>query len=778
MTSITPESSIATVFGRQSKKRKAVEEGLGIRTVGDLLDLFPRRYVRTSELSPAVRPVEGELLSVVGEIQASQVKSFVNRRTGRRSYRLEVAVATQGPVFVMTYFLPYEGMANAEARRHTVGARGMFTGKVQVFNGRWQLAQPHSVVFGAPEAAGTLEGTDPDAPDADAAADLAISDERLAASLKGLMPIYPLTAGVYSWDLQKIVQLALELVVDLEDVLDAPLRERFSMVDVHTAYRFVHSPDDHAELARGRRRFRFVEALVLQLVLARRRAAHREVGGVARTGGGGLLAAFDARLPFTLTAGQVEVGATLEEEMARSWPMNRLLQGEVGSGKTLVALRAMLRAVDSGGQAVLLAPTEVLAQQHHRSITALLGDLAGGGFLGGAAEATQVTLLTGSMSKSRRREALLQIASGEAGIVIGTHALLEDVVSFADLALVVVDEQHRFGVEQRAALTSKAERPPHVLVMTATPIPRTVAMTVFGDLETSVLRELPAGRAPISTHVAPLTEQPHWAARVWGRVAEEVAAGHQVYVVCPRISGDVQEPGEQDFLPTDELGDPFDDDFTETAASQVQAAPKHAPAAVEEVVAELTAGPLAGLGVAALHGRMAADDKDSVMRRFAAGEIDVLVSTTVIEVGVDVANATTIVVLDADRFGISQLHQLRGRVGRGGLPGLCLLVTHAEIGSEARQRLDAVASTTDGFELSRVDLEHRREGDVLGRNQSGRRSSLENLRVLRDEETILEARRAAEELLGEDPALDAFPGLARKVAEIEASSSSDYMEKA
>jgi ATP-dependent DNA helicase RecG len=443
--------------------------------------------------------------------------------------------------------------------------------------------------------------------------------------------------------------------------------------------------------------------------------------------------------------------------------MHRLLQGEVGSGKTLVALRAMLRVVDSGGQAVLLAPTEVLAQQHHRSITAMLGELAQGGMLGGPAYATSVVLLTGSMGKTAREAALQQMSTGEAGIVIGTHALLERSVELADLGLVVVDEQHRFGVEQRAALTDKAGTPPHVLVMTATPIPRTVAMTVFGDLETSVLSELPAGRAPIQTNVVPLAEQPAWISRVWQRVREEVAAGHQAYVVCPRISGDTQEEGEQDQLDVDEDGEVV------TTRQQL--------AAVEDVHAELVAGPLAGLRVAVLHGRLAADDKDRTMRAFAAGEIDVLVSTTVIEVGVDVHNATTMVLLDADRFGVSQLHQLRGRVGRGGLPGLCLLVSRAEVGSPARDRLDAVASTTDGFELSRVDLGQRREGDVLGANQSGFRSSLVSLRVLRDARTIDQARDAAESLLAADPELSATPDLAAAVQEIERSSASGFLEK-
>jgi ATP-dependent DNA helicase RecG len=393
----------------------------------------------------------------------------------------------------------------------------------------------------------------------------------------------------------------------------------------------------------------------------------------------------------------------------------------------------------------------------------MLGDLAAGGMLGGAADATSVALLTGSMGKAQRQEAMLRIASGEAGIVVGTHALLEERVTFADLGLVVVDEQHRFGVEQRAALTDKAGSPPHVLVMTATPIPRTVAMTVFGDLETSTLTELPAGRAPIQSTVVPLLEQPRWIERVWQRIREEVEKGHQVYVVCPRITGDELEQGEADAA-------------EEPVAPTAEQA-KAPLTAVEELVVELEEGALRGLRIAKLHGRMAPDDKDRTMRAFAAGQVDVLVSTTVIEVGVDVANATAMVLFDAERFGVSQLHQLRGRVGRGGHPGLCLLVTRAAPGTPARERLDAVAATTDGFELSRVDLELRHEGDVLGRSQSGYRSSLQNLRVLRDEETIVAARAVAEELLERDPELSGAPALAAAVAEMEQSRQSEFMEK-
>ncbi|MER6091543.1 helicase-related protein [Streptomyces bluensis] len=409
---------------------------------------------------------------------------------------------------------------------------------------------------------------------------------------------------------------------------------------------------------------------------------------------------------------------------------------------TMVALRAMLAVVDTGGQAAMLAPTEVLAQQHHRSVTEMMGELAEGGMLGGAEHATKVVLLTGSMGAAARRQALLDLATGEAGIVIGTHALIEDKVQFHDLGLVVVDEQHRFGVEQRDALRGKGKQPPHLLVMTATPIPRTVAMTVFGDLETSVLDQLPAGRSPIASHVVPAADKPHFLARAWERVREEVGNGHQAYVVCPRI-GDEEDDGKKGGRkksPEDE-------------------AEKRPPLAVLDIADQLAAGPLRGLGVEVLHGRMQPDDKDAVMRRFAAGETDVLVATTVIEVGVNVPNATVMVIMDADRFGVSQLHQLRGRVGRGSAPGLCLLVTEMPEASAARQRLNAVASTLDGFELSRIDLEQRREGDVLGQAQSGARTSLRMLAVIEDEEIIAEAREEAAAVVAADPDLEHLPGL-------------------
>ncbi|MDH6219334.1 helicase-related protein [Streptomyces pseudovenezuelae] len=430
---------------------------------------------------------------------------------------------------------------------------------------------------------------------------------------------------------------------------------------------------------------------------------------------------------------------------------------------TMVALRAMLAVVDAGGQAAMLAPTEVLAQQHHRSIVEMMGELAEGGMLGGAETATKVVLLTGSMGMAGRRQALLDLVTGEAGIVIGTHALIEDKVQFHDLGLVVVDEQHRFGVEQRDALRGKGKQPPHLLVMTATPIPRTVAMTVFGDLETSVLDQLPAGRSPIATHVVPAADKPHFLARAWERVREEVENGHQAYVVCPRIGDDA-----------DEQGGPKKSAKKKSPEDEAE---KRPPLAVLEVADHLAKGPLQGLSVEVLHGRMHPDDKDAVMRRFAAGDTDVLVATTVIEVGVNVPNATAMVIMDADRFGVSQLHQLRGRVGRGSAPGLCLLVTEMPEASPARQRLGAVAATTDGFELSRIDLEQRREGDVLGQAQSGARSSLRVLAVIEDEEVIAEAREEAAAVVAADPELTGFPGLRTALDALLDEEREQYLEK-
>ena len=512
----------------------------------------------------------------------------------------------------------------------------------------------------------------------------------------------------------------------------------------------VHRPEREADWKAARRTLRFTEAFVLQTALLERRAelrAHHAVARRARPGG--LLERFDAALPFTLTDDQVDVGAQISDDLEQPVPMNRLVQGEVGSGKTVVALRAMLAVADSGGQSALLAPTEVLAAQHLRSMARMLGPEL--------SVELMPTLLTGQLTAAERKKALLRAAAGQSRIVVGTHALIGDQVSFADLGLVVVDEQHRFGVEQREALRLKGAEPPHVLVLTATPIPRTVAMTVFGDLDISTIRQLPAGRAGIESHVVPLAERPGWRPRVWERLAEELALGRQGFVVCPAIEPKVVEDDGESDAPSDVAG----------------------PAtSVASVLAELAAHPrFADIRVAPLHGRMSADEKDATMRAFAAGDLDVLVATTVIEVGVDVPNASVMVVVDAERFGVSQLHQLRGRIGRGSVPGLCLLVTNAVPGSLARQRVDAVAATLDGFELAQVDLELRQEGDVLGADQSGGRSSLKLLRVARDGEVIADAREVAETILADDPGLAGHPALAAAVRRRLDDEASGYLSK-
>jgi ATP-dependent DNA helicase RecG len=735
MPAVTWDSKLAVVAGKHAPK---IEKAFGFRTIGDLLHHYPRRYVDKGSLSKIDSLLLDEHITLIARVAESRQVPYQDRRRGGWAYRLEAVVETEENELTLTFFDKQKRIADWRAETMSVGKTGLFSGKVGRFRNRWQLVNPQTKMFADREDASGV-------------------DEATAAwdKLPNLLTIYPATSTVQSWQLEDAIAMALEMVDKVPECLPAEVRIGRGLVSARQALEWIHHPDSWQEKGAAEKRLRFEEAFVTQAVLAQRRAALMALDAQPRTGrDDGILDRFDALLPFTLTDGQREVGDDILADLAAGHPMHRLLQGEVGSGKTVVAIRAMLRVVDSGGQAALLAPTEVLAQQHHRSITALLGDLAAGGMLGGAEDGTQVALLTGSLGAAARKSAMLDAASGAAGIVIGTHALLEEKVQFADLGFVVVDEQHRFGVEQRAALTAKAgTTPPHVLVMTATPIPRTVAMTVFGDLETSTLTELPAGRAPIQTNVVATAEHPEWLGRAFVRIREEVEKGHQVYVVCPRIGGDDVEGA----VPDDE---------------------KRVLAAVEDVAADLANGDLRGLRVEMLHGRLAVDRKDDVMRSFAAGGIDVLVATTVIEVGVDVANATMMMVLDADRFGVSQLHQLRGRVGRGTLPSLCLLVTPVEKGTPSRDRIDAVASTLDGFVLSRVDLEQRREGDVLGASQSGRRSSLRLLSVLEHEDIIVEARESASEIVANDPDLSGHRDLAQRVRRLHESEQAEYLEKA
>jgi len=718
------ENKVSGVVG--DRTAKVLETTFGIKSIGDLMRHYPRRYMVRGELSDISELHEGDETTILAQVYSASTRPM----RGRKGSMLEVVVTDGTDKLSLTFF--NQAWREKDLK---VGRQGLFAGKVGVFNNKKQLAHPDYEMI-------------PDGSDVDSAV------EGFAGKY---LPVYPASAKMPSWKISQCAQLAIGSLEEVKDFLPSSIREKHKYPTLHQALVQLHQPADldHADLARER--LTFDEAFLLQSLLVMRRIELKKLNSTSRKRiSGGLLDAFDATLPFQLTAGQVAVCKEIESDLAQSHPMHRLLQGEVGSGKTIVALRAMLAVVDSGGQAALLAPTEVLAAQHLRTIQKLLGELGQGGMLGGSEKATQVTLITGSQTAAARKEALALAANGNAGIVIGTHALLGEKVEFKDLGLIVVDEQHRFGVEQRDALKEKAVLPPHLLVMTATPIPRTVAMTVFGDLDVSTLRELPLGRQPITTHVVPVKEKPSFLERAWQRINEEVAQGHQAYVVAPRISADSDANADIDFL--------FGEESSEISS-------------VEELAPTLHAGPLKGLRVAILHGRLAADEKDATMQAFTKGDIDVLVSTTVIEVGVDVPNATIMVIMDADRFGVSQLHQLRGRVGRGTSPGLCLLVTQCEEATPARERLNAVAGTVDGFELSRIDLEQRREGDVLGASQSGTQSHLRLLRVLRDEGLIEQARDDAESLIATDNDLSDYPLLKAELAQLQRDQAVDYLDK-
>ena len=687
----------------------ALAKGLGLKTVGDLLSHYPRRYIRRGELTELTHLPLDENVTIVAEVLEVRQRSM----QARKGSILEVKISDGKGILTLTFF-------NQAFRKEELvpGARGIFAGKIGEYRGALQLTHPDYELFAS--------STEPVGSERE--------KEEARAFLENLVPIYPATASMTSWQIQKAVAVVLDTLPPLPDPVPPPIRTRRKITSYERAVQSIHRPATDAEWGGARKALRFQEAFVLQAALLQQRAKLREVASTSRLPGK-LLAEFDAALPFTLTGDQKRVGDDIFMDLAGGTPMNRLVQGEVGSGKTLVALRAMLAVAESGGQSALLAPTEVLAQQHLRSIVKTLGPEL--------AARLRPTLITGQLSVPEKRKALLAAVSGSARIVVGTHALLSDNVGFYDLGLVVVDEQHRFGVDQREALRLKGATPPHVVVLTATPIPRTVAMTVFGDLDISTIAELPGGRVPIKSFVVwnkPLYD------RVWVRAAEEIAQGRQVFVVCPAI--DRKEEVEDD----GSVPEPVD--------APAGGATKRPIANVTDTTAELRANPvLAGRRIETLHGRMTSDEKDRIMQDFAAGRIDVLVATTVIEVGVDVPNASTMVILDADRFGVSQLHQLRGRVGRGGVPSVCLFVTHAEDETLARERVEAVASTLDGFELAQKDLELRREGDVLGNTQSGGRSSLRLLRVAKDGELIADARDLAAAVLEVDPTLADYPEL-------------------
>lgn len=680
---LLPTTSLDRVLG--DKTAKSFAKNLGLITVADLLQHYPRRYSNRGELTPIANLPIGESLSIVAEV----VDAKERRTKGRVSHILEVRITDGSGFLSLTFF-------NQAWRQKDLrpGVRGLFAGKIGEYQGKLQLAHPDYELF----------ADEPSQFDAKAWADQPI-------------PIYPASATVTTWMIQKALSIVLDTLEPIADEVPEELLKKHKLLSINKALEKIHRPKTTSEAKSAKKTLVYREAFLLQSNLIQRRVNNELSPATSRISkGDGYLARFDSSLPFTLTAGQVEVGKELTLDLAKTYPMNRLLQGEVGSGKTLVALRAMLTTADSDGQSALLAPTEVLASQHYRSIEKSLGEEL--------AKEVGLTLLTGQLPIDTRKKAMLQVVSGKARIVIGTHALFSEKVEFYDLGLVVIDEQHRFGVEQREKLRLKGKLSPHVLTMTATPIPRTLAVTVFGDMAVSSLTELPAGRKEIDSHVVRAGDKA-LVARVWERVAEEISKGHQGFVVCPKIDESEKE---------------------------------QSGASVEKTVLQLRKNPaLAGLQIQELHGRMDADQKAEIMQAFSAREIDLLVSTTVIEVGVDVPNASVMVILDADNFGISQLHQLRGRVGRGSAKGLCLLLTAAEDDSIALQRIEAVARESDGFKLSEIDLELRREGDVLGATQSGGRSSLRLLRVIQDSELIQKVRLEVEELFDSDPNLENSP---------------------
>ena len=727
MTSL--DTRLQNILG--DRTAQVLEKSFGMTTVNELLRHYPRRYVVRGELTDISKLLADDEVTILAQIEA------VNLRRANGKNILEVVVTDGSANLSLTFF-------NQAWREKDLksGRVGLFAGKVGEFKGKRQLSHPDYQLI-------------PDGDDVDAA---------VAEFAGKFLPVYPATSKLPSWKVMQCVKLALDSLDELPDYLPPEIAEKYKYPNLKKAFSDIHQPPDLDSAENARQRLTFDEALLLQLLLGQRRNEIVKLSTKSRTPNTPVLvAAFEEKLPFKYTAGQVEVNAEIEKDLSNKYPMHRLLQGEVGSGKTVVALRAMLSVVDSSGQAALLAPTEVLAQQHFRTITKLLGELAQSGTLQGGAIGTQVELLTGSLPAASKKVIHAKLASGETGIVIGTHALISDGVAFDDLGLVVVDEQHRFGVEQRDALRMKAKQPPHLLVMTATPIPRTVAMTIFGDLDISTLRELPSGRVAITTHLIPVLEKPHFLNRAWERVKEEASKGHQIYIVAPRIANPNKKLTEREMVAAQLLGEEYLDNEQMSA--------------VEELAPELANGALKGLKIAMLHGRQSSEVKEQTMSAFAKGEIDVLIATTVIEVGVDVANASMMVIMDADRFGVSQLHQLRGRVGRGSVPGLCLLVSNAQEDSQSMTRLAAVAATLDGFELARLDLEQRKEGDVLGASQSGGRSHLRLLRVLRDEDLIERAREAALKILSTDPQINHLPELKNEVEKLQSDEAARFMDK-
>ncbi|MDY7101665.1 MAG: ATP-dependent DNA helicase RecG [Actinomycetota bacterium] len=714
---------VTKLKGVSDRKAKALAE-MGITSLADLLTHYPRRYVdrsREASIDELERDEQGLVLV--------RITSVTSRRTRNRRTMVLVeaaGLAEGGGRLRLTFFnQPWR------ERQLRPGIEAAVFGKLEYFRGQRQMTNPVVDV---------------------------IRDDGAGSQRTGrIVPIYPQSekAGLNTWELAALVEEAIARTVGrasgtgrgFADPVPAAVLRRHGLVDRGRALRGIHAPEDMAAQQEARRRLVFDELLRVQVALvARKRHLEATTRGVTHTTDGPLVERFRERLPFPLTRAQQKAVDRIVDDLGRRYPMHRLLQGDVGAGKTVVAVAALLVAVQGGHQGALMAPTEVLAEQHHIGIAELLA-----GFTVGD-EATlmgerplRVALLTNRVAAAERRRVLADLAGGAVDIVVGTHALIQEGVDFASLGVAVIDEQHRFGVEQRAALRDRPDGspPPDVLVMTATPIPRTAAMTVYGDLDVSILDELPPGRTPIVTRWARGEAEEE---SVWAQVRDEVAQGRQAYVVCPLIE---------------------ESDRLEARSA-------------EETHDRLTAGELAGLRVGLLHGRLKAPQKEEVMADFRAGRLDVLVATTVIEVGVDVPNATVMIVLDADRFGIAQLHQLRGRVGRGAHASTCWLVSEPGDGDEdagdSSARLSALVETTDGFKLAEVDLDLRGEGTLMGERQTGR-NDLKLASLRRDKEWVLHAREAASDIVDDDPSLSSHPDLAAEVELIVAEEDAEFLLK-
>ncbi|MBB5831182.1 ATP-dependent DNA helicase RecG [Brachybacterium aquaticum] len=704
------------------KETKALAS-FDVREIDALLRFAPRRYVVPGPLTSLYDAEVGDDISAVVTVQDIHERTMRNRP----GTLLEVDVTDGTATVTLTFFLGKRHLSGWHRSRLPRGARIVVHGTVgEGYRGGRQIVHPDYE---------QVEDT----------------EEGLAWAQRP-RPIYPLRKNISQATMRSATQKGLEFADTAERILPEEVLAHRGLPTLAEAARLLHTPLTLGEARRGMTHLRFEEAFVLQAIFAQRRAQDLRTPAPELRAEGPLQPLFDERLPFTLTEGQHEIGEQLASRIGNGHPTSALLQGDVGSGKTVIALRAMLRAVDSGHQAVLLAPTEVLAEQHHRTIVGLLGDLAGAGHLDGHPDATRVRLLTGSQRTTARRETLLDVTSGAAGIVVGTHALLTESVEFASLGLVVIDEQHRFGVDHRRRLRAKGPggMSPHVVVMTATPIPRTAALATVGDLDVLTLRESPGRRGGVTSFVVH-ERLARWEERMWQRAGEEIAAGRQVFVVCARIDeGEADAPAPKEL---DEYGREKPDPGLAPARGVTQTAERLA-----------TRPELAGARIGVLHGRLTTEEKQEVMAEMAAGEIDVLVSTTVIEVGVDVPNASVMIVLDAERFGVSQLHQLRGRVGRGEHPGIAFFDTSAEPGEAHSTHLQAIADTSDGFLLAELDLRRRGAGDLVGEEQSGLQSTVKHLDLLRDSRLIEAAREVAFAVVKGDPDLEEHTQLAGAIA--------------